>query len=79
MFIKQKMTLIQVSTVFQNKPFDFNPSNIFERKNNRKLNIKQNPKNNSILNLIELNLVFEYFKLYGLNDVVQVTKKTIKK
>ena len=79
MFIKQKMTIIQVSTVFQNKPFDFNPSNIFERKNNRKLNIKQNSKNNRILNLIELNLVFDYFKLYGLNDVMQVIQKTIKK
>ena len=73
------MTLIQVSTVFQDKPFDFNSSNLFERKNSRKLKIKQNLKNNSILNLIELNLVFEYFKLYGLNDVMQVIQKTIKK
>jgi hypothetical protein len=79
LFIKQKMTLIQVSTVFQDKPFDFNPSNFFERKNSRKLKIKQNLKNNRILNLIVLNLVFEYFKLYGLNDVMQVIQKTIKK
>ena len=73
------MTLIQVSTVFQDTPFDFNPSNFLERKNSRKLKIKQNLKNNRILNLIELNLVFDNFKLYSLNDVMQVIKKTIKK
>jgi hypothetical protein len=73
------MTLFQESTLFQEKLFDFNPSNFLERKNSRKLKIKQNLKNNRILNLIELNLVFDNFKLYSLNDVMQVIKKTIKK
>ncbi len=79
MFIKQKMTIIQVITVFQDKPIDFNLINIFERKNSRKLKIKQNLKNNSIFNLIELNFVFGYFKLYVLDKAIQVIQKTIKK
>jgi hypothetical protein len=79
LFIKQKMTIIQVITVFQDKPIDFNPINFFERKNSRKLKIKQNLKNNSIFNLIELNFVFGYFKLYVLDNAIQVIQKTIKK
>ena len=79
MFIKQKMTFFQVSTVFQDKYFDFKQNNVFEQKNNFLLKINQNQKNSIILNLFGLDLVFGNFKFYGLNDVKQVIKKTIKK
>ena len=79
MFIKQKMTLFQVSTVFQNKHFDFKPNNVFEQKNSRLLKINQYQKNSIILNLFGLDVVFGNFKFYGLNDVEQVIQKIIKK
>ena len=79
MFIKQKMTFFQVSTVFQNKHFDFKPNNVFEQKNSRLLKINQYQKNSIILNLFGLDVVFGYFKFYGLNDVEQVVQKIIKK
>ncbi len=79
MFIKQKMKLIQVSTVFQNKHFDFKPNNVFEQKNSRVLKINQYQKNSIILNLFGLDVVFGNFKFYGLNDVEQVIQKIIKK
>jgi hypothetical protein len=79
LFIKQKMKLIQVSTVFQNKHFDFKPNNVFEQKNSRVLKINQYQKNSIILNLFGLDVVFGNFKFYGLNDVEQVIQKIIKK
>jgi hypothetical protein len=79
LFIKQKMTLFQVSTVFQNKYFDFKPNNVFEQKNSRLLKINQYQKNSIILNLFGLDVVFGNFKFYGLNDVKQVIQKIIKK
>jgi hypothetical protein len=79
LFIKQKMTFFQVSTVFQDKHFDFKQNNVFERKNNFLLKINQNQKNSIILNLFGLDLVFGNFKFYGLNDVKQVIQKIIKK
>jgi hypothetical protein len=79
LFIKQKMTFFQVSTVFQNKHFDFKPNNVFEQKNSRLLKINQYQKNSIILNLFGLDVVFGYFKFYGLNDVEQVVQKIIKK
>jgi hypothetical protein len=79
LFIKQKMTLFQVSTVFQNKHFDFKPNNVFEQKNSCLLKINQYQKNSIILNLFGLDVVFGNFKFYGLNDVKQVIQKIIKK
>ena len=79
MFIKQKMIFFQVSTVFQDKHFDFKPNNVFEQKNNLLLKINQYQKNSIILNLFGLDLVFGNFKFYGLNDVEQVIQKIIKK
>ena len=79
MFIKHKMTLFQVSTVFQNKHFDFKPNNVFEQKNSRLLKINQYQKRSIILNLFGLDVVFGNFKFYGLNDVEQVIQKIIKK
>jgi hypothetical protein len=73
------MTLFQDSTLFQEKLFDFNPNIFFEQKKNRKLKSMQFQKNNILLNLIELNLVLEYFNFYGLNDVKQVAQKTMNK
>ena len=73
------MTFFQVSTVFQNKHFDFKPNNVFEQKNSRLLKINQYQKNSIILNLFGLDVVFGYFKFYGLNDVEQVVQKIIKK
>jgi len=79
LFIKQKMTLFQVSTVFQNKHFDFKPNNVFEQKNSRLLKKNQYQKNSIILNLFGLDVVCGNFKFYGLNDVEQVIQKIIKK
>ena len=79
MFIKQKMTFFQVSTVFQNKHFDFKSNNVFEQKNSRLLKINLYQKNSIILNLFGLDVVFGNFKFYGLNDVEQVIQKIIKK
>jgi len=79
LFIKQKMTFFQVSTVFQNKHFDFKSNNVFEQKNSRLLKINQYQKNSIILNLFGLDVVFGNFKFYGLNDVEQVIQKIIKK
>jgi hypothetical protein len=79
LFIKQKMTFFQVSTVFQNKHFDFKSNNVFEQKNSRLLKINLYQKNSIILNLFGLDVVFGNFKFYGLNDVEQVIQKIIKK
>lgn len=67
MFIKQKMTLFQVNTIFQHNLFDFKPNYIFKQ------------KNSIILNLFGLDVVFGYFKFYVFNDVEQVIQKIIKK
>ena len=73
------MTIFQDSTLFQEKLFDFNPNNFFEQKNNRQSKSMQFQNNNIPLNSIELNLVLEYFNFCGLNDVKQVTQKTMNK
>ncbi len=73
------MIFFQVSTVFQDKHFDFKPNNVFEQKNNLLLKINQYQKNSIILNLFGLDLVFGNFKFYGLNDAEQVIQKIIKK
>jgi len=67
LFIKQKMTLFQVNTIFQHNLFDFKPNYIFKQ------------KNSIILNLFGLDVVCGNFKFYVFNDVEQVIQKIIKK
>jgi len=73
------MTLIQVGTVFQDKPLDFKPNYFFEPKNSRLKTINQYQKNSKILNIFGLDVFFGYFKFYRLNAVEQVIQKIIKK